>query len=626
MPAFPFRIAPVLCLLFSLSVFASNAQSDSLRVASPNGYLTFQFSTQGDGVPTYEIRYQKKPVILPSAMGLLHNPNGYATAPDWNKKMVVKRVTIQSTDTTWRPVYGEREQIPDRYHELTITLQDTTRVKGREKGEMQLIVRAYNEGIAFRYFFPESTRTQIIEIGQEDTHFRLPPNSQFFSTDHAQGSYELCAPEEWEKRAELPLTIQLSNGLWASILHAGQTNFPRLRLRSSKDELVSNLYGEIVGTSPFGTPWRVVMVAERPTQLLENNYLVLNLNPANKIKDTGWIKPGKVMREVTLSTAGARRLVDFTVEQNLDFVHFDAGWYGHEYEQISDASKVNVDPRRNPVNDLDLPGIIRYAKEKGKGVILYVNHRALENQLDSIFPLYQRWGVAGVKFGFVHTGSHYWTAWMHEAVKKAAQYHLMVDIHDEYMPTGYSRTYPNLMTQEGIRGNEEFPDATHNTILPFTRFLAGAADYTYCFGEQVARLKNTKAHQLALSIVNYSPWQYLFWYGRPEHFTNRQEIELWKYLPTTWHDTRVPAGMPGEHITVARRHGKEWYIGAVTNNLARSLTLGFDFLPKGKKYTADIYEDDGQGGIRKITRSVQATDTLDFALLPKGGVAVRLRE
>ncbi|HEV7350322.1 glycoside hydrolase family 97 protein [Telluribacter sp.] len=625
MNSFLNKIAFFFGALLVFSSLRASAQ-DSLRVSSPNGNLTFQFSTQGDGVPTYEIRYKDKPVIMPSGMGLLNNPNGYATAPNWNKKMVVKKVALQNVNTTWKPMYGERELIPDHYHELTITIQDTIKVKGREKGEMQVIVRAYDEGIAFRYFFPESTRTQVIEIGQEDTHFRLPPNSQFFSTEHAQGRYELCAPEEWQKGAELPLTIQLSNGLWASILHAQQTHFPRLRLRSAKDELVSNLYGEIVGTSPFGTPWRVVMVAEKPTQLLENNYLILNLNPPSQIKEAGWIRPGRVMRETTLSTDGARKLVDFAVEQNLDFIHFDAGWYGHEYEQVSDASKVNVDPRRNPVNDLDMPAIIRYAKEKGKGVILYVNHRALENQLDSIFPLYEKWGVAGVKFGFVHSGSHYWTAWMHEAVKKAAQYHLMVDIHDEYMPTGFSRTYPNLMTQEGVSGNEEFPDATHNTILPFTRFLAGAADYTYCFGDQVARLKNTKAHQLALSVINYSPWQYLYWYGKPEHYTNREEIELWKTLPTTWNETRVPEGMPGEYITVARRHGKEWYLGAVTNNLARSLTLEFDFLPKGKKYTIDIYEDTGEGGIRKTTKTIQSTDKLHFALLPKGGVAVRLRE
>ncbi len=131
---------------------------------------------------------------------------------------------------------------------------------------------------------------------------------------------------------------------------------------------------------------------------------------------------------------------------------------------------------------------------------------------------------------------------------------------------------------------------------------------------------------MALSIINYSPWQYLYWYGKPEHYTNRNEIELWKYLPTTWNETHVPEGMPGEHVTVARRHGEEWYVGAVTNNLARTVKLGFEFLPKGKKYTADIYEDTGEGSIRKTSKSIQSTDTLDFALLPKGGVSVRLRE
>lgn len=597
---------------------------DPLQVASPNGQLIFQFSIRAGGVPYYEIRYNKQPVILASRLGLLNNPNGNPGAPNWNEKLVVVKTSVQSVDTSWKPVYGERDKIPDRYRELTLTLQDTLNINGREKGEMQLIVRAYDEGIAFRYFFSESTRTQIVEIGQEDTHFRLPPNSQFYATDHAQGSYTLTTPQDWKKRAELPLTSKLENGLWVSILHAGASDFPRMRLEAKDGELVSTLYGETVGTSPFGTPWRVVMVAEKPTQLLEKNYLILNLNPPNKIKDQSWIRPGKVMREVTLSTAGARKLVDFAVEQNLDFIHFDAGWYGHEYEQASDAGRVSVDPLRNPINDLDLPKIIRYAKEKGKGVILYVNHRALENQLDSIFPLYQQWGVAGVKFGFVHTGSHYWTSWMHEAVKKAARYHLMVDIHDEYMPTGFSRTYPNLMTQEGVRGNEEFPDATHNTVLPFTRFLAGAADYTYCFNEP--RLKNSKAHQLSLSIINYSPWQYLYWYGKPETYPNRAEIELWKYLPTTWNETRVPQGLPGEYITVARRSKSEWYVGAITNNEARKTSVSFAFLPKGKKYTADIYEDDGQGSIRKSSKSVQNSDALEFSLLSRGGVAVRVRE
>lgn len=185
-------------LLVVICFFSEVRAQDSLGVTSPNGAITFQFSIQAGGIPTYEIHYRDKPIILPSAMGLLNNPNGYATAPNWNRKMVVKKATKRSEDITWKPVYGERDTIPDHYNELTITIQDTIKVNGRELGDMQIIARAYNEGIAFRYFFPESLRSQLIEIGQEDTHFRLPPNSQFFSTDHAQGSYELCAPEEWK--------------------------------------------------------------------------------------------------------------------------------------------------------------------------------------------------------------------------------------------------------------------------------------------------------------------------------------------------------------------------------------------------------------------------------------------
>lgn len=191
------------------------------------------------------------------------------------------------------------------------------------------------------------------------------------------------------------------------------------------------------------------------------------------------------MREVTLTTEGGKALVDFAVKRNLQYIHFDAGWYGFEYDKASDATTVTLDPRRNPkIDALNLKEVVAYAKQHGIGVMLYVNQRALQQQLDEILPLYKSWGISGIKFGFVQVGSQVWTKWMHEAVKKCADYGLMVDIHDEYRPTGFSRTYPNLMTQEGIRGNEEFPDATHNVTLPFTRFVAGAADYTICYYRQ----------------------------------------------------------------------------------------------------------------------------------------------
>ncbi len=609
------------CILFN----SANAQSnDDLSLLSPNGQLNFTFLIDGDGVLHYTVKFKDRDVVLPSRLGLLHNPNGYKDGPDWNKKFTLIDSKRTSINTKWIPVYGERNSIPDHFNELTITVQDTNKRNGRDQAPLTLIARAYDEGVAFRYFFPESGRTQVVEIGAEDTQFRFPKESFFYTTDHAQGKYKFQSVDSVAKNVELPLTVKLADDLWASVLHAEQTDFPRLRLGAENGEFVSKLYGEMVGTSPFGTPWRVIMVAEKPGTMLENNYLILNLNAPNEIKDVSWIRPGKVMREITLSTKAALALVDFAVEQHLDFIHFDAGWYGHEYDHKASAAAVNVDPKRNPVNDLDMQRIIQYAKSKGKGVILYVNHRALEKEMDTIFPLYQKWGVAGVKFGFVHTGSHRWTNWMHEAVKKAAKYHLMVDIHDEYMPTGFSRTYPNLMTQEGVSGNEEFPDATHNTTLPFTRFLAGAADYTYCFNEQSGRLKNTKVHQLALSIINYSPWQYLFWYGKPEHYSNRKEIELWKSLPTTWDNTKVLEGEPGEKILIARQKNKDWFLGAISNNDARRISVNMDFLEKGTKYQAHIYEDDGKEGVKISSKSISKSDLLHFDLLPKGGVAIRL--
>jgi alpha-glucosidase len=344
------------------------------------------------------------------------------------------------------------------------------------------------------------------------------------------------------------------------------------------------------------------------------------------------------MREVILSTKGAKDLVDFAVKRHLQYIHFDAGWYGAEESPASDATHVNVDPRRNPKNDLNLQEVIRYAKQKGIGVWLYVNHLALEKQLDTLLPLYEKWGISGIKFGFVNVGSFYWNKWLLDAVKKCAAHHLMVDIHDEYRPTGFSRTYPNLLTQEGIRGNEEFPDATHNTILPFTRFLAGAADYTICYyqrpemkpGFPASRyLKTTSAHQMALSVDYYSPLQFMYWYDKPEDSHNEPELEFFDHIPTVWDDTKVLDGEIGKFITIARRSGNNWFVGSITNDDARDIKINCSFLAPGKKYKATIYYDDPDAPTRtKVSLKkiiVDASTVLDSHLLPSGGQAIWIR-
>jgi alpha-glucosidase len=599
------------------SVFGSDS-AGSFDVASPNGELRFVFTLARGGVPTYEIFDRGRPTVLASRLGLTTNHHVQGNT-DWTDGFAVTDVRHSHADAAWSPPWGERATIPDRYNELQIDLTQGP----SERGPLRIEVRAYDEGVAFRYAFPESRTTRVVELDGERSEFNLPTGTQAYWTPGPQRPYARRPLREWERDAELPVTLNLADGRWLSIAEAGQTAYTGARLRCvGTDRLVTQLFGDVTDTSPFATPWRIVLVADEPGRLLEHDYLVLNLNPPSELADTSWIHPGKLIREMTLSTDGARKLVDFAVEQKIEYILFDAGWYGYENDASADATRVHVDPRRNPRGDLDLPAMIRYAKSKGRRVILYVNHRALERQLDVLLPLYRAWGVDGVKFGFVHIGSSRWTVWLHDAVRKAAAHQLIVDIHDNYRPTGFSRTYPNLLTQEGILGNEAFPDATQNTILPFTRFLAGAADYTFCFNEP--RLVNRKVHQLALSVIYFSPLQSLYWYGRPEDYPNREEVEFWKELPTTWDDTRVVAGQPGEFIVVARRSGADWWLGAVTNTEARALDVSFAFLPAGRTWLADIYEDAEPHRVVRRNAVVTAESILHFDLRASGGVAIRL--
>jgi alpha-glucosidase len=386
--------------------------------------------------------------------------------------------------------------------------------------------------------------------------------------------------------------------------------------------------GPVQAQAPYASPWRVILLGERPGDLLEHNYLLLNLSPASRVTSTEWIRPGKVLREVSLSTRGGREAVDFAVRHGLQYIEYDAGWYGHEYDEASDARRVSVDPGRlrpePEYQGLDLQAVIAYARSKGIGVWLYVNRRALERQIDELLPLFRTWGVAGVKYGFVNVHTQAWTRWLYSAIAKAADHHLMLDIHDEFRPTGMSRTYPNLLTQEGIRGNEEFPDATQGTILPFTRMLAGAADHTFCWLDP--RLKNTWGYQLAHAVVIYSPLQFLYWYDRPAAFSAESAgMEWFKRLPTVWDDTKVLDGRPGEFVAVARRRGDQWFVGVITNNDGREVRLPLEMLEAGRRYVADLYVDgEGPRDIRTSRRSVAGGQAIDLTLPPRGGAALVL--
>ena len=380
------------------------------------------------------------------------------------------------------------------------------------------------------------------------------------------------------------------------------------------------MYSPVDVVTYYATPWKIVMAADKPGELLEHNDIIQNLNPPCEIADAAaWVKPGKIMRETTITTEGAIATIDFCAAHNIPYMLFDWQWYMPCTSHDGDATKV--------VAKLDMPRVIAYGKEKGVGIWVYVNQHALMKQMRELFPLLREWGIVGVKSGFVQYASHRWATWMHDMVRLAAENHLLMNIHDEYRPSGFSRTYPNLLTQEGICGNEEFPDATHNVTLPFTRMINGAADYTICYFDK--RLKTTHAHQLAASLVFYSPLQTIFWYDKPSFYHGEPEMEWFENLQTVFDDTKVLDGAPGKNITMARRKGQEWFVAAMTNNEGSEEEIPLTFLDKEKNYLACIYTDGGE----KIKTSTQvkctyllvnASQTMKFQLKPSGGAAIRL--
>ena len=638
MKTFPLNInhrLPFLLLMLLVATVAGAVET----LQSPNGKYQFVFS-QKDGKLTYRLDYAGKQVVeegelgvnidnhlVESAMGIPVDTNRV-----WTKGMEVTSVERRSEDNTWKTVYGEYSQIRDHYNEMTLHLmkggKHDNSGNGYDKRQQYLfdiIVRAYDEGVAIRYHFPEATNGLFMHITDDVTSFRFAPGAEAYhyawAQSHANKVKLLKSEAAWKEEAERPLTLHLANGLYAAIGEATLTDFVRGKLKLKADhELKIAMFDSADIITAYDMPWRFIMVGEKAIDLINNKQLVLNLNAPCQIADTSWIKPGKAFRVCRLDMKTCLAGVDFCVDRGLQYIELDAGWYGPEMKMSSSALKV-LESR-----DIDMPKLCAYAKSKGVGVWVYVNQRALYQELDQILPLYEKWGISGIKFGFVQVGSQEWTTWLHQAVRKCADHHIMVDIHDEYRPTGWSRTYPNLMTQEGIGGNEEMPDAEHNTILPFTRFLCGPADYTPCYFN--GRVKNTKAHQLAMPVVYYSPVTFLYWYDLPNAYKGEQELDFWKHCPTVWNESKALQGEIGEFVVQARRSGDDWFVGAMTGLQARDITINTaDFLQKGKKYRVEMYYDAPMLNTRtKVASTVQtlkAGKVMKLHLQPSGGAALR---
>ncbi len=651
-------------LICSVLFFGFDKESE-LMITSPDGQKSLSFSiksvTPENSNISFSVRYQEQEVILPSSFDLLSEDI------DFSAPFSVVKVDKSSVQNEWTTHLGERSHIPDHYNQLKIYLESSS-------AKLNLICRAYNQGVAFAYEIPVQNKLQNIRIQDELVNYQFADNHMVWSTPErepgkltAQGEYKSIPLKNLKKGCERPLVIDIAEDVKIALAEAGLVDYARLSFNASSKEgfgILSSLdrnhgrvkqdtiTGALTGESfmrnkvesklPLQSPWRVIMMGENHGQLLENNFIIQNLNAPCAIDDVSWITPGKVLREGSLTTEGAFAAIDFVASHNMQYVHFDAGWYGNEMHDGSDATTITLDPKRSK-GPFDLEAICAYAKEKDIKVMLYVNRRALEKQLDELLPLYKKWGIAGIKFGFVRVGDQPATAWLHDAVKKVAEYQMVVDVHDEYRPTGFSRTYPNLLTQEGIAGDETSVTNAHTLITMFTRCLAGAADNTVCYYNKRVEKMGSHASQLAKTVCIFSPLQFLYWYdgaprgpikedalwGDTRIIGNEPELEFFNNVPTTWDETKVLQVTIGEIGVIARRKGDEWFIGGINGVTERMVNLDFSFLTDGIKYKAKIYNDDESVKTRtrvKIEeKEIVAGNTMQLTLKANNGFTMHLK-
>ena len=626
----------VLMLAVGLAVVLSTvASADQQEVTSPDGRVRLTLGLTDEGAPVYRIDYGGQPVLIESQLGL-----ALKDEPGFLSGLKITGVERGRHDETWNPMAAERSPIRDNYNWLTVSLET---VQGRE---LQLIIRAYDEGAGFRYTLPEQEGLTEFTITNEATEFHFDGNLPCWPVHYAQGEYKSgFRISDVKKDCERPLTVQIPGGPCVAVGEAAMQDYFRMRLQPSDRPYALKVFpnGVVTATVPFSTPWRFVLIGDTPGQLLERNYLLLNLNDPCAIKDTSWIKPGKVIRDTTLSTAGGKACIDFAAKMGLQFIEYDAGWYGNQYDPAADARSVSLPPGHAA---LDIQEVVAYGARQGIGVILYVNHLALENQADELYPLYQQWGVKGVKFGFVNVGPQRWAKWITDNLRNCAEHELLVDIHDEYRPTGLRRTWPNLMTAEGVGGDETWPPAEHLVTLPFTRALCGPFDNTVCmFNGQLTSptlrargngpprdVRKSRAFQLAKAVIVFSPLQFLYWYDRPSAYGGEPELELWRTIPTVWDETRAVHGAIGKYVTLARRSGREWYVGSANAGQRRSSRIPLSFLEPGTEYTADIYSEGVPGSrhaadLIKVTierKSVDANTVIEADMSDIGGHAMRI--
>jgi len=618
------KILNLVTVLLLLIAAQSNAQVKSTyRLYSPDKRTYLEISTKNSGKLEYRVVYHDKETTKWSAMGLVVNG---LTAGE-HTKMLGAVQTSHAEIFAW-PL-GENDKISNNYQELILKCRS---------GDILFNIKArvFDGTAAFRYEIPAQKEIKAGVITKELTEFNLTKAYTIYQFNQ-ESVFKPYLLDSLNVSCDFPATLALKHQQYLSIGESDNHNYIKGELVKGKlsnslaiafnttpyhiDRRVASSKDTIVKFSgDFETPWRTISVAETAIGLHDYSQLNLKLVAPTMAKVPATIKPGKLIR-AQLNTQSGLDCIDFAVKHNFQYIMFDSGWYGPERSPQSDPTVV--------IPAIDMPKILQQGKEKGIGVILYVNYVGLKLYLDKLLPVFKNWGVSGIKFGFVDGLSQQGISFLDTAINKVTANGFILDIHDNYKPTGLSHKYPALLTQEGIRGDENSPDAFHTTVLPFTRFIAGPADFTFCFPNPKnifsKNLKVSKAQQLALTVVYFSPLQSIFWYGQPNDYTNEDEIEFFKYVPTVWNETHYLAGEIAENISVARRKDNTWYVGNVAGLSDWHASIKLNFLTKDKTYTATIYEDDDNNGIRKRIIDVKKEDSFPVDIKAKGGQAIIIR-
>jgi alpha-glucosidase len=643
----------------------SNAEGN-LTVSSPDGKNVVQFMVV-DGKPLYSVSRSGEDIINTSRMGFTFKGENSSLG-----SLELVAADTSSTDETWQQVWGEEQKVRNHFNQLSLDLREASNT-GRK---LRIEFRAFDDGIAFRYIYPQQGEAGLV-VMDELTEFNLPTGSEAwwipaFKPDRDEFVFTKSDVSSLDT-VHTPLTIKTDQGVYLSIHEARLVDFTSITLVPTegsrlKTYLVPWADGDRVKTDgSFTTPWRTLQIADTPGDLITSN-LILNLNDDNVLSDVSWIKPHKYLGiwwgmhigKFTFwespthgaSTKNAFLYIDYCEQLGIDHLLIEGwnkGWTPDWYK-----NQMHMFSFTEATEDFDLKAVTDYAKKKGVKIIGY--HETGSNidnylkQVDDGMKLYQSVGINDIKIGQVgsllnmkewHYGQ-FGVKYYRDILKKAGEYKLAVNFHEPIKDTGERRTYPNMLSREGARGQEynawsEGNPPAHTATLPFTRLLSGPMDYTpgifdvgISQGYEGRDVHSTLAKELSLYVVFYSPIQMLA--DLPENYVKHPAFKFLQDVPVDWEETRVVNAAIGEYVTTVRkdRHSNDWYLGTLTNEEPRTFKLALSFLDADKQYEAQIYADaegiSWKENAEKVTISkkmVTSNDTLQLNLAPGGGTAIR---